>query len=131
MNIFPSSYIATLMNKIKLAAINRDNHEDLSRNNQARNTNSPTIKEDYITQVSQEIEGTVTRKLSQEFSRTKSRVLGALSNLDEFFLNPQARVHSGPVPETSWKSNRENQGTKKDRSQNNDHPVVSVSLSQS
>ena len=39
-----------------------------------------------------EIEDIVTKKLSQEFGKTASRVLGALSQLDEFHLNlPQPR----------------------------------------
>ena len=38
-----------------------------------------------------------TKKLSQEFSRTESRILGALSKLDEFLLNPQTRTLSGTV----------------------------------
>ena len=61
--------------------------------------------------MSEEIEGRVTKKLSQELSRTESRILGASLGLDKFILNPQAGVHSGPVPETSGKSSRENQGT--------------------
>ena len=32
--------------------MNKENHEDLPRNNQARDTSSPRIQEDYITQVS-------------------------------------------------------------------------------
>ena len=34
------------------------------------------------------------QKLSHEFSRTESYILGALLKLDEIFLNPQSRVHS-------------------------------------
>ena len=45
------------------------------------------MTEDYITQVSEEIEGRVTKKLSQELSRTESRIFGVLSKLDEFLLN--------------------------------------------
>ena len=95
-----SSNMATLRNKRELTAINRDNHEDHPRNNQARYTISLRIQEGYITQVLKEIESKVTKKLSQELSRTESRVLGTLSRLDEFLLNPQARVHPGSVPET-------------------------------
>ena len=51
-----------LRNKKKLTAINKDNHEDNSRNNQARNTKSPRILKDYITQVSKEIEGIETKE---------------------------------------------------------------------
>ena len=71
------------------------------------------------------------KKLSQEFSWTESRILGALSKLDEILLNSQSRVHSGPVPETSRNSNQENQGTNEESSQNDAHPEMDVSLSQS
>ena len=54
--------MATLRNKRKCAATNRDNHEDHPRNNQARNTNSPRVQEDYITQVSEETGGKVTKE---------------------------------------------------------------------
>ena len=41
-----------------------ENHEDQPRIIQARNINPPRIQEAYITQVSEEIEGRVTMKLS-------------------------------------------------------------------
>ena len=69
--------------------------------------------------------------VSQEFSRTQSRILGAQSMLDEFLLNLQACVYSGPVPESSQNSNGENQETNEDRSLNDPHPQVGVFLSQS
>ena len=86
---------------------------------------------DYINLVSEEIERRVTKKLSQEFNRTESRFLGALFKIDEFLLNPEVRVHSGPVPETSRNSNGENHETNEGRSQNDPHPEVGVSLNQS
>ena len=63
-----------------------------TRNNQSQNTLNPGMAEELIIQVSEEIKGRVTKKLSQEFSRTESRILGALSKLDEFLLNPQVRT---------------------------------------
>ena len=102
-----------------------------ARNSQERNTSSHRTQEDYITQVSEEIEDTVTKKRPQGLSKTASRVLGALFKLDEFPLNPQPRVDSGPVSEISGNLNRENQGTNEDRSQNDPHPEVGVSLSES
>ena len=84
----------TLRIKRKLAALARETQE-YPRNNQSQNSAAPGITEDYIAQVSKEIEGRVTEKLSQEFSRTESRILGALSKLDEFLLNPQIRTFSG------------------------------------
>ena len=51
----------------------------------------------------------VTKKLSHEFSRTKFRISGALSKLDEFFLNPQIRTLSGTVPGTSRNTEVEKQ----------------------
>ena len=58
----------------------------------------------------------VTKKLSEEFSRTKSRILGALSKLDEFLLNPQVRTCSVAVPGASRNNNSENRETTGDHS---------------
>ena len=89
--------MATLRNKRKLAVVTRETQEEHPTNGQFRNTSIPRINEEYISQVAEEIDGRVTRKLSQEFSRTESRILGAMSNLDEFLVNPQIRTHSGTV----------------------------------
>ena len=62
---------------------------------------------------------------------TESSIFSALSQLDEFRLNPHPGTHSRPVSETSRNLSRENQGTNEDRSQNDPHPEVAVSLSQS
>ena len=87
----------TLRNKRKLAAVSRETPEN-TRNNQSQNTLGPEMAEEYISQVSEEIEERVTKKLSKEFGRTESRILGALSKLDEFLLNPQVRTCSVGVP---------------------------------
>ena len=50
----------------------------------------------------------MTKKLSLEFSRTESRILGALSKLDEILLNPQARTCSVAAPGTSRNNYSEN-----------------------
>ena len=118
--------MATLRNKRKLAAVTKETQEDHPRNGQLRNTSVPRINEEYITQVSEEIEGRVTKKLSQEFSRTESRILGALSKLDKFLLNPQIQTHSGTVPGTFRNTNVENQGTNKGDYQNDPHPEAGI-----
>ena len=118
--------MATLRNKRKLAAFTREKQEENPRNGQSRNTSVPRINEEYITQVSEQIEGRVTKKLSQEFSRTKSRILGALSKLDEFLLNQQVTTHSGTVPGTFRNTNVENQGTNEDDSQSDPHPEAGI-----
>ena len=123
--------MATLRNKRKLAAVTRETQEENPRNGQSRNTSVPRINEENITQVSEEIEGRVTKKLSQEFSRTESRILGTLSKLDEFILNQQIRTHSGTVPGTFRNTNVENQGTNEDESQSDPHPEVGSSVCQS
>ena len=115
----------------KLAAITREFQEEHPRNNQARDTKISRNQEDYFTQVSEKIESGVTKKLSQEISRRKSRILGALSNQDESLLMSQARFYSGDVPGISWNSNRENQETSEARSQSDPHPQEGVFLSQS
>ena len=74
------------------------------------------MAEKYITQFSDEIEGMVTKKLSQELSRTESRIMGALSKLDEYLLNPQVLTCSVAVPGTSRINNTENREPTGDRS---------------
>ena len=80
------------------------------------------MAQEYISQVSEEIEGRVTEKLSKEFSRTESRVLAALSKLDEFLLNPQVRTCSVAVPGTSRNNNSENREPTRDRSLGDPRP---------
>ena len=123
--------MATLRNKRKLAAVTREPQEENPRNGQSRNTSVRRINEEYITQVSEEIESRVTEKLSQVFSRAESRILGALSKLDEFLLNQQIRTHSGTVPGTFRNTNVENQGTNEDECQSDPHPEVGPSVCQS
>ena len=113
-----------------MVAVTRETQEEHPRNGQSRNTSVPRINEEFITQISEEIEGRVTKKLSEEFSRTQSRILGALSKLDEFLLNPQLRTHSGTVPGTIRNSNVKNQGTNEDDSQSDPHPEVGPSVCQ-
>ena len=118
--------MATLRNKRKLAAVSRETPES-TRSGRTQNILDPELTQDYISQVSEEIEGRVTKKLSKEFSRTESRILGALSKLDEFLLNPQVRACSVAVPGTSRSSNLENQGTNEDRPSDDPGPEVEFS----
>ena len=118
--------MATLRNKRKLAAVSRETPES-TRSGRAPNVLHPELTQEYISQVSEEIEGRVTKKLSKEFSRTESRILGALSKLDEFLLNPQVRTCSVVAPGTSRSSNQENQGTTEDRPSDDPGPEVEFS----
>ena len=113
-------------NKKNLAALNKENCEEHPKSNLASNSNVPRSQEDYITQVSEEIEGTVTKKLSQEFSRTENRILGALARLDDFLMNPPLQGHSGTTPEASRNVFSINQGTNEDDSQSNPHPEAGL-----
>ena len=118
--------MATLRNKRKLAAVTRESQEENPRNGQSRNTSVPRINEEYITQVSEEIEGRITKKLSQEFNRIESRISDALSKLDEFLSNQQIQTHSKTVPGTFRNTNVENQGTNEDDSQSDPHPEAGI-----
>ena len=117
--------MATLRNKRKLAALNKENCEKHPMSNLAQNSNAPRSQEDYITQISEEIEGRVTKKLSQEFNRTENRILGALSRLHDFLFNPLFQGYSGTAPETSRNAYGANQGTNEDDSQSDSHPEAS------
>ena len=109
-------------NKRTFAASNRENCEEHPRSNLAQNSNVARSQEDYITQVSEEIEGRVTKRLSKEFSRTNNRILGALARLDDFLMNPLLQGHSGTTPEASRNALSTSQGTNEDDSQNDPHP---------
>ena len=113
--------MATLRNKRKLAAVSRETPKS-SSSSRGRNVLDPEITQDYISQVSEEIEGRVTKKLSEQFNKTESRILGALSKLDEFLLNPQVRTCSVAAHGTSRHSKLENRETHGDRSPNDLYP---------
>ena len=92
--------MVTLRKKRQLAALNKENCEEHPRINLSQNSNVPRAQEDCITQVSEEIEGRVTKKLSQEFRRTENRILGAISRLDA--SSGPLWNHCGDVPERIW-----------------------------
>ena len=114
--------MATLRNKRKLAAISRETPES-SRSSRGRNILDPELTQDYISQVSEEIERRVTKRLSKEFNKTESRILGALSKLDQFLLNPQVRTCS-VVQGASRNANSENRETHGDSSSGDPYPEV-------
>ena len=116
----------TTRNKRKLAALNKENSEEHPRSNLAQNSSAPRSQEDYITQVSEENEGRVTKRLSKEFSRTENRILGALARLDDFLMNPLLPGYSGTTPEPSRNALNKSQGTKEDDSQNDPRSVVGL-----
>ena len=89
----------TTRNKNKLAALKKENCAEHPRSNLAQNSSAPRSQEDYITQVSEKIEGRITKRLSKEFSRTENRILGALARLDDFFMKPILPGRSGAIPE--------------------------------
>ena len=115
--------MATLRNKRKLAAVSRESPEG-SRGSRGQNVLDPELTQDYISQVSEEIKGRKTNKLSKEFNKTESRILGALSKLDEFLLNPQVRTCSVAVQGTSRNVNSGNRETHGDRSSHDPYPEV-------
>ena len=113
--------MATLRNKRKLAAVSRETPEG-TRGSRTQNALDPELTQDCISQVSEEMEGRVTKRLSKEFSRTESRILGALSKLDEFLLNPQVQTCSVAVLGTSRNNNSKNRETTGDRSSDDPCP---------
>ena len=120
--------MATLRNKRKLAAVTKETQDEHLKNGLSRKTSVPRITRNLSDKF---LEGRVTKKMSQEFSRTESRILGALSKLDEFLLNPLIRMHSGTVPGTFRNTNEENQEPNEDSSQDDSYPEVRPSVYQS
>ena len=116
----------TTRNKMKLAALNKENCEEQPRSNLAQNSRAHRSQEDYITQISEKIEGRVTKRLSKQISRTKNRILGALAQLDDFLMYPLLPGHSGTTPEPSRNALNTSQGTNEDDSQNDPLPEAGV-----
>ena len=79
-----------------------------------------------ISQVFEEFEGRITKKLSLEFGTTKNRILGALSRPDHFFMKPLVQGYAGTAPETSRSAYTTNQSTNEDDSQSDPHPDASI-----
>ena len=78
--------MATLKNKRKPIDINKENCEEIPMNNLTQNTSVVKSQEnDYFTQVSEEMEGRITKKLSKEFSRTENRIQLLFPDLMSFF----------------------------------------------
>ena len=92
----------------------------------AQNSNVCRSQEDYITQVSEEFEGRVIKKLSEELIRTENFTLGALTRLDDFLMNPFIHSHSGTAPETSRNVCSISQGANEDDSQSKPHPEAGL-----
>ena len=116
----------TTRNKRKLAALNKENCKEHPRSNLAQNSSAPRSEEDYKTQVSEEIEGRVTKRLSKEFSRTKNSILGALARLDDFLMNPLLPGHSGTTPESTRNALNTSEGTNEDDSPNDPSPEAGL-----
>ena len=108
----------------KLAAVNRDNQVERPWYQMSRDTVAPKIDEEYITQVSEEMENKAIKKVPPDFSGTDSRIRGALSNIYDFILNSQFLVQHGSIPGTSRDTIRENQEINENRSQNDPHREV-------
>ena len=73
---FSLRIMARLRSERKLAAVSRETPEN-TRNSKSQNTLHPGMTEEYITPISEENEGWAIKKLSQDFSRTGWRILGA------------------------------------------------------
>ena len=68
--------------------------------------------------------------MSQEFSKTENRILGALARLDDFLMNPLLQGHSGTAPETSRNALSTSQGTKEDDTQSDPHSGTGIFYNQ-
>ena len=99
--------MAKLTIKRKLAAVSRETQEN-TRSGQSKNTLNPGMAEEYIAKISEDNVRRVTEKLPKQFCRKESRILCALSNLDEILLNPLVRTCSVAVPGTSRNTTQKN-----------------------
>ena len=103
-----------------------ENCEEHPRSNLVQKWNVHRSQEDYITQVSEESDEKVTKKLSQGFSRRENRILGAFSRLDDILMNSLIQGHSGTAPETSRSTYSSNHGANVDDPQSDLLPEASI-----
>ena len=109
-----------------MAALNREICEEHPRSTLVQNSSAPRSQEDFLTQVLEEIEGRVTKRLSEEFSRIENRILGALARLHDFLMKPLLQGHSGTNPEPSRNALNTSQGTNEYESLNDPRPEVGL-----
>ena len=74
-----------LREKRKLKNLNKENCKEHPRSNLVQMSNVPNSLVVYFTQLSEEIEGILTTKLTPEYSKTESGISGAVSLLGGFF----------------------------------------------
>ena len=75
----------------------------------SRATEIPRINEEYIKQVSKDIDRRKSESVTQESCRTENWILGAIWNFDESLPNSQVVVQSGTVTGPDWDINGKNQ----------------------
>ena len=107
--VFPQRSMATLRHKTKLAAASRETPEG-SRSSRAQNVLDPELTQYYISQVSEEIEGRVTKKLSKALAKQNHVSWVPCQNLTSFFWTHKFGLVpwlSQEHPETLvWKTGR-------------------------
>ena len=108
--------MATHRNKRKLAALNNENCDEHANGNSEQTSKVLRSQGDHISQVFEEIEGRVTKKLSQEFSGTENLILGALARLADFLKNPLIQGYSRTALGKSPNVFSTSQGTNEDES---------------
>ena len=108
-----------------MAALNKEECEEHPRSSLAQNSKTPRSQENYLTQVSEEIERRVTKMLSEE-CLGKNSIFGGLSRPDGFLMNPLSQGYSGTTPQTSRNAYRTSQEMNEHDSQGDPHPSSSI-----
>ena len=86
------------------------------------------MTEEYITQFPKEIEGWVTKKLSQEIKKNRVTYFSCSVHAKQISLEPvQVRTSSGTVPGKSRDNDLQHREPTGDRSQNDPHPKMELS----
>ena len=116
--------------KENLKPLTRRIFEEHRTSNLTQNSNSPRSQEDHVTEVSEAIDSRARTTLSQKFGSTESRVLGALSWIDIFLLNPLIQGHSGTALQISRNAYGTRQGANEEDCQKDRHSEGSVFQSQ-
>ena len=112
---FSLRIMATLRNKRKLAAA-REEHLKIRGTINRKTRLIQKLLKSTSPRFLKSLNGGSPKKLSKKFSRTESRISGALSKLDEILLNPQVWTCCVAFPRTSRNNDRKNWDSSGDRS---------------
>ena len=100
--------MSTLRIERERASLNRDNQQEHPIRNLAKAGKLLKLNENYSNLVSEDFDGKMTKMISQEISRNRSKRLGVLSKFGDLLLNTQVLTQWENLQEFAQGTGRQN-----------------------